>query len=269
MDKIVKQSGTTLLLAMLIMAGILTVSLATSKLVINEVVQSAQLDKAIVAFYASEAGIERSLYQVRQQGYNASDLHQFTEALDNNSSYELIAEDTEDVLYATIAKDESYQVDLYEPNSLNALDNPIKSVRISWEGAGAWLEVRWNSWTTSGVVENPQGVYISQASSPYIIQLYDSTSYLYRLKIIARQAQAANVTITAYDDINPVANCAPLPVCQVPIPGRVSIKSLGEYPDGSARASRQAILVTMPQRSPLSGLYDYVIYSEEEIVKEN
>lgn len=263
------QSGTALLLAMLVMAGILTVSVATSKLVINEIVQSSQLDRAIVAFYSSESGIERGLFQARQKDFSAVAFNGISADLDNNASYQLIAEDTEDALYASLLEDESFQVDLFEPHSLSALENPIKAVIISWQGLGSWLEIKWTSWTTSGVLGDPWSVYISQASSPYVVQLYDAGSYLYRLRVMARNAPADDIEIRAYNNVDPLANCQPLVACQVPIPARVSIKSLGEYPSGSSKASRQAILITMPEKSPLSGLYDYVLYSEEEVKKEN
>ena len=204
-DRFNKQ-GTTLLLAMLIMAGVLTVSLATSKLIINEVVQSAQLDRAVVAFYAAEGGIEKSLYKIRKQDVKASDMHLDSASLSNNSSYQLIAEDTEDILYATISEDDTYQIDLFEPGSLTVLANPIKAVRLNWQGVGSWLEVKWSSWTTGGVIQDHQAAYISQASSPYIIQLYDSGSYLYRLRITARNVDASSVEITAYSNISSIVN---------------------------------------------------------------
>ena len=248
MDKILKQSGATLLIAMLVMAGILTVSLATSKLVINEIVQSAQLDRAIVAFYGAESGIEKSLFQIRRQDYLASLLDGAADSLSNGSGYVLVGEDTEDVIYADLNQDQAYQLDLYEAGSLDALDNPIKSVRLAWQGVGSWLEVSWSSWTTAGVIEERQGVHISQASSPYVVQLFDAAAYLYSLRLIARSADVDNLEITAYSDVDPVAACDPLSSCQVPIPGRAAIKAIGEYPEGAARASKQAILVTLPPK---------------------
>ena len=268
-SKIMTQKGASLLLAMLVMAGILTVSSATSRLVINEIMQSFQLDKAAVAFYAAESGVERGLFQSRKKDFSAVAFNQIEETLDNQASYQLVASDSEDALYASLLPDESFQLDLFDPHSLDPLASTIKSVRISWQGVGSWLEINWTPWTTAGVIGAPQSAYISQASSPYIVQLYDFATYLYRLRIIARHAAATGMDITAYNNIDPVANCQPLSSCQVPIPGRVLIKGLGEYPVGSARASRQAIQVTMPQKSPLSGFFDYVLYSEEEVKKEN
>jgi len=267
--KIINIEGSALLLAMLVMASILTVSVATSTLVINEVQQSMLLDKSIVAFYGAESGVERGLFQVRHKNFNPADLSNATKTLSNNASYQLAASNTEEAIYGSLIADESYQLDLYNPDSFEALANPIKAVRLAWDGAGSWLEIKWTPWTTAGVLDDPKMVYLSQASSPAIVQLYDSSAYLYRMRLIARAAGIANLAITAYNNVDPVANCVPLASCQVPIPGRVSIKGIGVYPANSINAANQAILVTMPIKSPLSGLYDYVLYSEEDVKKEN
>lgn len=261
--------GSALLLAMLVMAAILTVSTATSTLVLNEIQQSLFLDHSIVAFYGAESGLERGLFEARKKDFDEVALNNLTADLPNQASYRLLAEGSEDIIYASLSPDDSFQLDLYDPNSLSALINPIRSIRLSWEGAGSWLEVKWTPWTTAGILDNPQGVYLSQVSSPVIIPLYNSSAYLYRMRLIARKAAVANLEITAYNLIDPVAACQPLTTCQVPIPGRVAIKAIGEYPAGSANASRQALSATMPIKSPLSGLYDYVLYSEAEIKKEN
>jgi len=267
------QTGNTLLLAMLIMSGIIAVSTATSRLILNEFLQSVQLDKATVAFYAAEAGVEKSLFEIRKKDFNPADISA-SRLLSNQASYELVTKETENVLYTSLDQDETYQLDLFDSDSLQALSTPIRSLRVSWEGAGSYLEVSWRAWKTDGSIGQSGslytgGAYVSQASSPYYFQLYDSNVYLYRVRIIARGAQANNIAITAYSNLNPSANCQPLTSCQVAIPGRISIKAIGEYPDGSPAASRQAILTTMPQSSPLAGLYDYVLFSEEEIKKEN
>jgi hypothetical protein len=48
----------------------------------------------------------------------------------------------------------------------------------------------------------------------------------------------------------------------VPIPSRLIIRSTG-----AAGKSRQQTRVTSPSRPPLSGLYDFVLFSEQEVVK--
>lgn len=270
--KIINQKkGSVLLLALLVMTGIVTISLATGTLIVNEIRQSSQLDHATVAFYAAESAVERGLYQIRKQNSAVTAINQLTALLNNDASYAIVAQDSEDSVNKTLVQDETSQLDLYEPYSLNPLNPAIKSLRFDWTGAGSWLEIRWIPWTSSGALapNTNQGRYISSADSPYVVNLDAATNYLYKVRITARQAQATNLSITAYSEVDPTVNCVPLTSCQINIPGRIKIKGVGEYPNNLAGASKQAILVSLPQISPLSGLYDYVLFSEEEIKKEN
>ena len=63
------ESGTIVLIAVMIMATLLTAALGTGTLVINIVNQSASIDYSISAFYAAEAGIEKNLYRIRKDDY--------------------------------------------------------------------------------------------------------------------------------------------------------------------------------------------------------
>jgi len=262
--------GTILLLALMVMAGVMTVSIGTATLIISEVKQSLQLDQSIIAFYAAESGSERALYQARAQNFNPQAFSQLSVELDNNASYQLVATDTEPVLYKNLSQDETYQVDLYDPHSLGELTNPIKSVSLQWEGASSWLEVNWSCWNTAGSLGEPKSGYFAQSADPVFIDLFDAANcYLYRLRIMARHGDANSIQLKAYSEVDPVAACQGAENCRVPLPARVQIKAVGKYPGNSTAASRQAILLTMPEKPPLSGLYDYVLYSEEEVKKEN
>lgn len=274
--KIKSNKGGILLLALLVMTGILTVGLVTAYLIINEIQQSSQIEKSIMAYYGAESGMERSLYRARQQSFDVDIFNYLSAVLDNNTSYQIIAEDTENVIYRTLLPDESFQLDLYNPESLTPLDPVIKSLIVNWtDDIGAWLEVRWVPWTTMGILNpNPEvdweerGKKLSPAGS-YTINLLDNDIYLYKVRFTARNAIVSNLEIKAYNEMNPVENCDPLTDCQVEIPGWIKIKSVGEFPNNIAGAAKQAILISMPEKPPLAGLYDYVLFSEEEIVKEN
>lgn len=269
-----KQNGTVILLALLVMTGMITIGLATATLVLNEIQQSSQLDKSMVAFYAAESAVEKGIYQVRKQEFVTGEEEKI---LPNNASYLMITDDAEDYLVTNLLKDQTLQLDLYIPGSLLPLDSPVKSLGFSWsDDPGSWLEVRWVAWTTLGVL-NPEvtGAERGKKIPPgddQIINL-DVNDYLYKVRITARYADVSNLEIVAYDQVNPnPTDCGtpgPGSDCQTPIPGRIKIKGLGEYPNNSPSAAKQAILVTLPQISPLSGLYDYVIFSEDPVVKEN
>ncbi len=260
-DKFKKQFGAALLLALLVMAGIMTVSTGTSLLVMSEIRQSLYLDQSIISFYAAESGVEKALYQVRRGQVEVTDLNNTSEELNNEANYSLYTSNTVNTIYTSLLQDQSYQLDLYDPGTLTALAQQIRYLNITWQGAGSNLEVNWACWGTNGVLGEPQSRLYSVTLSPVSIQLNTVPNCeLHRVKITARNAGATNIEITARttQDGN-----------TVPIPARVQIKGLGEYPSGNNEASRQAILVTMPEKNPLSNLYDYVLYSEADILKDN
>jgi hypothetical protein len=260
-DKFKKQLGSALLLSLLVMAGIITVSMGTSLLVMSEIKQSLYLDQSIIAFYAAEAGVESTLYKVRRENIDVNNLNNTTEELINDSNFNIYTSDSVSTLYTAIEQDKSYQVDIYSPGSLDLVES-IKSIKIDWQGAGSWLEVNWACWSSSGILGEPKSQRYSVSAAPVTIGLWSASNCeLYRVRLTARNANTTNINITAYQNLNGTGS--------VNIPARAQIKGLGEYPSGNNEASRQAILVTMPEKNPLSGLYDYVIYSEQPLVKEN
>ncbi|MBU1037034.1 pilus assembly PilX N-terminal domain-containing protein [Patescibacteria group bacterium] len=312
-----KESGAILILALLIMSVVITVSLGASLLVISETKQSRQLDQSVMAYYAAESGVERALYQVRKQDFDREEFNQMNEQLSNNSSYRLVAKDTENVVYATIAMNESYQLDLYNPHSLDQLEDSIKSLAISWDHE-AWLEINWICWSTSGELGETQSLYYSPAESMAIVPLYQTGCSLYRVRMIPRKFDnpsfdSTNIEITAYSLLDPTIcedgpgsggggipgggggipggggdppGGAGLPIipghggvpgggedppfaviCRSSLPARIQIKGLGKFPANTDEASRQAILVSMPRRSPAARFFDYVIFSESDVEK--
>ncbi|MFH1428479.1 MAG: FISUMP domain-containing protein [Candidatus Margulisiibacteriota bacterium] len=92
MEKIIKnKKGVILLLTMFILFGILVVTLAAADLVLAGIRMNRLTGYSIIAIFASEAGIERSLWEARQNpafslpDYDDDDL--FSDNLDNGSSY--------------------------------------------------------------------------------------------------------------------------------------------------------------------------------------
>ena len=79
-----------------------------------------------------------------------------------------------------------------------------------------------------------------------------SPDKLYRLRLLARKGDLENVQIRGYD-----AADAP-----TDLPGRVKIDSRGSF-----GGVEQKILVALPRQTPLSGVYDFVVFSECSIVK--
>lgn len=71
MDK--NQKGASLLLVLLILTAVLAIAFGIMNLMVGEIKISREAAKSSRAYYAAEAGIERSLYDDRQGG-GASDI---------------------------------------------------------------------------------------------------------------------------------------------------------------------------------------------------
>lgn len=67
------QQGTSLLLTLLILTAVLSIALGVAGLMLGEIKISREVPKSLRAYYAAEAGIERSLYDARK-GAGASDI---------------------------------------------------------------------------------------------------------------------------------------------------------------------------------------------------
>ncbi len=63
------QQGNALLLTLLILFTLLTITLGLTGLIINSLRANRSQKKSIMAYYAAEAGLERSLWEVRKNGY--------------------------------------------------------------------------------------------------------------------------------------------------------------------------------------------------------
>lgn len=68
-----KERGASLLLTILVLTAIMSIALGISTLMLVEMKLSREVIKSLRAYYAAEAGIERSLYDDRKEG-GASDI---------------------------------------------------------------------------------------------------------------------------------------------------------------------------------------------------
>jgi hypothetical protein len=92
--QIEKEKGVVVLLTLLILSGILVVTLAAADLVAAGVKMNRQSGYSGLAFFAAEAGLERTLWEIRQNNYPLpsgsekttlfEDVHLF-----NSSSYKV------------------------------------------------------------------------------------------------------------------------------------------------------------------------------------
>ena len=90
---IMNKKGSAIIFSMFILTGILAVSLAAGDMVISSLKMGRVQTDSTKAFYAAESGIEKTLYEVRQNDYDLLldgdqlDIFSGSIALDNGSSF--------------------------------------------------------------------------------------------------------------------------------------------------------------------------------------
>ncbi|MBU1146494.1 hypothetical protein KKD80_03025 [Patescibacteria group bacterium] len=272
-----KQSGNVLLLALLVMAGIMTAGLGIGTIILNEIKQARNIDFSTVAYFAAESGVEQAIYKLRKEdavincpvgvcgangfcsGGEGESCITAAGDLSNDASWERTIVDREPQIYGKIEKDNSMQIDLFDPE--NAVAAGVESVKIEWvpdcvAPAVSTIEVGYVNWDPiAGWSEATEKKFKYTALESPVINNGFSGTKSYRLRIKALYCDINNVIITVWGADNAVPP-------QVKIPARIVLNSAGEY-----GVARQAIKVTMPRKSPMSGLYDYVLFSECSLVK--
>ena len=261
------QRGNVLLLALFALSTILIGSLAISSLVIRDIRTGRVADQGHAAFYAAETGVERSLYALRRlAAAPASQNCVGCETLSNGTVYDRKVLTGEPVYYATVLKkDDFIELNLFD---LDNLANPpgIESVSFNWQDACAnctSIELSYTQWPAGASLTWPPGGsyagtfwkkrYARSNGVPYLYATFAGTNN-YRVRVRALDGDISNLEIRAYaNDAGTVPK---------DLPSRVFLTATGKY-----GAAQQALSVQMQRTAPLSGLFGFVIFSEESIVK--
>ncbi|MBI4457546.1 hypothetical protein HY633_01120 [Candidatus Uhrbacteria bacterium] len=248
--------GTVLLLAILVMTAVVTTSVGLSSLIMSSLRQSRAIDSSIMGYYAAESGAEDALYYARRLGTLPADVAAPV-ALGNGAAWTRDVSGTEQVIFANVPEDSFVHLDLFDPD--NETTAPcIARVQVDWDpGNGAALRTTLMPWSPGSPFNWDQNAVTTNYAGGSISIPLDQTK-LYALRLRALHATLTDVSITAYGPANSCSSGEEIK----PLPGRVSIDSIGEF--GS---SRQRLNVTLPRRTPLSGVYDFVIFSECSLVK--
>lgn len=250
-------SGNVLLLSLLILSGIMIGGIAAGELAIRGIKSAKRVDAGAVAYYAAEAGIEDSLYHQRKTSPPPATHDSFT--LSNGASVVVATTSGEPTLFTALARDSFIEFNLFEEKDLS-VPSGIEALRISWDDACAGasgIELSYAEWTAAESVVWP-GTFTkfrySHTASPVTHAALVSDRG-YRVRVQAALCDIQNVTINAFAD-----DAAILPR---DIPSRITFTSNATF--GGAE---QALLVRTPRAAPLSGIFDYAIFSECSINKD-
>lgn len=262
-DKFLNQSGSIMVISVLLMSIMSVVAFGLSTVIIKQVDFSRNFDYALLAYYGAESSMEQTLYDARKR-----DLVILEDGgtLTNDVEWSRIIDPVqEELTFQEILENRFVQVDLFDPDDVlcesvatTGIECLWESMIVTWEGTGS-IETTVTRWDTGeivsfGVDDIEEEEYLA-ASSPWILNDLESYNN-YRLKIKAVFGDVENLTLTLYDQDNGSGEI-------VAVPNYLTIRGEGEY-----RSNKQALSVRVPRKAPLSSLYDYVLFSEEDIVKE-
>jgi len=286
-SKLKEKKGMVLVLAILIIAAILGAAALFSNVVIREIQQSRLIDQSMQAYYFAESGAERALYQVRRReavidcdsitsgsvcetnGHCSSDdvfcINQDEGGLEVSGSWQ-VAADNEQETSVNLKKGESFQIDLFSPyQEADTAESSIDAIEVSRDDSLLLYGEFTNLTNILGITSKfdcasqPPVFKDYLISDEFIIRnlddqdIIESCSYAFRLTFLPGPGESNELfTIKVYDRY----------IEQLKIPSRLIVDSSAEFGQ-----SWQQIRVKTPIRPPLAGLYDFVLFSEQEIRK--
>ncbi|MCX6784633.1 MAG: hypothetical protein NTV81_01705 [Candidatus Komeilibacteria bacterium] len=285
-----QSSGSILLLSVLIMSMVVTISLVTATLIIQGISHNRYLSYGTAASYAAESGLEGALYALRKQSLPANQLTG-TNLLDNNSKFTIQASTSEAYIMTNLAKDETLPLDLGDFEDLSQTQ-PITYLCFHWVNqANSRLVANWTSWDQNGQV-NPvcNSGEISpladfQGGGPYNVfwdceqlgvfsentgqcTLAPTSSLSYQVKLTALGDDINSLMVIAFSAMPNIVNINGLNnPNQVSIPNRLFVQSTGVYPADATDQARRTMLINGPLHESNAALYDFVLFSQEPIVK--
>ncbi len=263
----IKRRGNVLLLALLLLAGGIVGGLTVAVLVISELRQASSIDNALVAYTDAESGLEQTLYDVRQTsncpGGGCSGGITYISCL-YSAQCEININPSSQVVIPLLKKDETFQLD-FEPN----VDN-IDNLEVYWSEASdlidSFLEITFINKTASGfevkkphsglpyacIFVNPAGVCLdNDQGSPVSFSTagsFLSKTHTYQVRFKALNNHIVNLRIV------PDQN-----------------KKFSHYLDVKSRSQkknvRQVLQTNIPSQLPIYGFADYVLFTEQAIVK--
>ncbi|OGL73921.1 hypothetical protein A3D72_00390 [Candidatus Uhrbacteria bacterium RIFCSPHIGHO2_02_FULL_57_19] len=250
--------GNVLLLSLLVLSGIMLGGVTIGDLVLRSIRSAKQTDAAAVAYYAAESGAEDALYHLRKTEQPPAEHANFS--LDNGASVERVTVSGEPVIYASIVKDSFIEFNLFDKGDL-AQPSGVEALRFSWDdecGGASSMELSYAEWTPGAAVLWPDTFAkfrFSHAVSPVTHTAFRAADRSYRVRLQAGGCDAQNMTVSSFSD-----DAATLPK---DIPSRLTITSTATY-----GGTEQALLVRAPPDSPLSGIFDFAVFSECSIDKD-
>lgn len=292
------QKGIILILSLMIMSVLLSIALGFGIFILSDLRQAKEIDDSVMAYYAADSGIERTLYLFRKED---------KDKIDNFSGNDgaLSAGDREDDIDGdgdndwSIAGSTDYEPVFFRQRIFNgqsikfyflgrnAGSNASESIKLEWfKGLNSpKLQIILTQLTPTlqdGVLvyfTDTDKVEISdttELSNPICFDFKDKdpqgstllqpSDYMVEVRVVGTSGDYVdNISVTAHDEGGGLGNCDTASYNDSYNQGAISnitIKSVGTYHN-----VRQEVFVQIPPRNPVSGILGFVLFSQEDITK--
>ena len=295
-----RQRGSALLISVIVSSALLIVGVEVSMFVVSTIRQARSIDQTLVAAYAAESGVESALHQMRKEGRStlradsvdtpdnyykddnppyradgrnarwtfmkgdALDPEKFTTSVDTLTKSFLGEQEAIDIhLYTTdtagftVATGRMATMVVSWKSHMCASDTDVPTIEITAE---SWpLPLTIVEWSKSSTLKDFQKaapgaltVTVPLAQLIPADQTLSTTGITLRVKPFFCSLREISITFPDKDDA----------ALLVPIPNYVRIAPLGTF--GS---SQKALTVLAPQKSGVTGIFDFTLFSEEVVDK--
>lgn len=290
-----KQPGVISLIALILMATITAIAATSSIIIINELRQTESLDQSYYAVYAAETGLEDGLYNVRLMRSTAklvdakailNDYPTF-HGIANTAKWQRTVGDEQSFTVTQLTNDQSARVDYFSPDGPN-FGSGIESIVMNWKdtcSGASQIESSVITWPIETDEFGHQTITFDPSTQQVFKQINLCLSYPNPCSVTTNSFLSISgvedfTAIKPYRfEFRPLANIsAPSCVIQnfsmtaysavggggsvVPLPQKLNIKSTGWFGQ-----SQQALTASLPWKAPASGLLNFVLFSQEDIVK--
>ncbi len=261
-------------MALLILAVLLAVAAVISQLAFVEMRLSRNNLEMMVATYAAESGLEQGTYLARNGGATPASLAGSQNLpLGNNAGWTRQAFSSNGGLELVgLPRNLTHAFDLYDPDNGTG-GSGKRSVKIVFTNyrttehgtkcdGTEWIELGYVKYDPAGgTLGNFQKFrYNCPADENTIINsgLDPNSAYRFYIRFLdtpTPSVQLNRLSVTACSGLNGTGTCD--------MPGRINIQTVGTY-----RKSSRVMNMDLPRSSPVSGVFDYAIFSECQIIKD-
>src|SRR3989344_2825156 len=275
------EQGIILILALMMVSILLSIALGFGIFILSDLRQAAEIDNSVVAYYAADSGIERTLYLFRH-----GDKDKIGGFSGSNGALSPDAREGENW---TIRDSTDYELTFFRQRLYNGQSvklyfigrrtgvNTAKSIKINWfkgSGFSPKLQVvftQLNPIDDDGILvyyTDTDKVEISDSNSagPICFDFKERdidgsflalpSAYVGELRVVGSGADYVdNLSVAAYSE----NGCSDYNSQAI---SNITLKSSGTY-----QGANQTIYAHLPPRDPSSGLFGFVLFSEEDITK--